>query len=370
MKKILSVLLILFSFIFFSCTKTQLDNSSAQNEISGGKINPQVLQCNAGQHWDFYLRKCVDDCPSGYHNDSITGACVADGGNPPIIISYAGVNISYYTTNHILSFNSSTDVNTVLDQLDADYENYNTIYENQYPNFSALQLDSLDSVNNFDQLRTYKNFEGKFAGLTSQRSIFENNETTWLNNNMAGADPDSLDYTVDNSANAICNSSYQFIIAGTTYKWTSTGLITVGGTQTPIVNSPTSSCFSNYRGGDPLWIYTSDRSRKCKLKVAVNNCLIRGEGKAKVKSFRKKSNGKYVRSRLDLRIRILGPLLYENVCSLFQNVDQSKPAQGYQKRFELKTLKRVQSNQAYIYMNTFSGIFYSNISGLSGTKTL
>ena len=135
----------------------------------------------------------------------------------------------------------------------------------------------------------------------------------------------------------------------TTYQWTSTGLITVGGLQPLVVNSPTGGeCFSNYRGISPQWFYNSDRSRRCKLKVAVNECLIRGEGKAKVKSFRKKSNGKYVRSRLDMRIRILGPLLYENTCGLFLNVDQSKPAQGYQKRFELKTLKRVQSNQAYI----------------------
>jgi len=343
---------------------------TSKGEISSSNVKPNVVQCNPGYHWDYYWRKCVVDCPTGYHNDSITGACVADGGNPPIIISYAGVNISYYTTSHLLSFNSTADVNTVLDQLDADYENYNTVYESQYPNYTALQLDSLDSVNNFNQLQTYKNFEAKFAGLQSKRSVFENNETTWLNNNMSGADPDSLDYTVDNSENAICNNNYQFIIAGTTYQWTSTGLITVGGFQPLVVNSPTLSCFSNYRGGDPLWVYTSDRSRKCKLKVAVNDCLIRGEGKAKVKSFRKKSNGRYVRSRLDMRIRILGPLLYENTCGLFQNIDQSKPAQGYQKRFELKILDRVQSNQAYIYANTFSGIFYSNISGLSGTKTL
>lgn len=342
--------------------------TSSQELVS--QVKPNVPQCNPGQHWSLYLQKCVDDCPTGYHNDSITGACVLDGGNPPIIISYAGVNISYYTSNHILGFNDTNDVNTVLNQLDADYENYNTTYENQYPNFTALQLDSLDSVKNFDQLQAYKNFEAKFSGYTSKRRIFENNETTWLNNNTIGADPDSLDYTVDNSDNAICNSSYQLVIAGTTYQWTSTGLITVGGTQPAVINSPTAvSCFSNYRGGSPLNVYSSDNTRWCKLKVAVNSSLIRGEAKAKVKSFRKKS-GKWKRSRVDMRVRILGPLYRGNDCTFFENVDQSKPAQGYSKRYELKTLHRVWAIQANIFSNTFSGILYSNVAGLSGTKTL
>ena len=315
------------------------------------KVNPYVAQnCDPGYVWDPILRQCV---PAS------------------TIISYAGVNISYYSGSHLLSFNDTNDVNKVLDQLDADYENYNTAYESQYPNATAIQLDSLDSVNNFDQLQSYKNFEAKFAGYTSQRRIFDNNEVTWLNNNMAGNDPDSLDYTVENSDNAICNNNYQLIIAGTTYQWTSTGLIIVGGTQSAIINSPTGSCFSNYRGGPPSWFYNSDRTRKCKLKVAVNSSLMRGEAKAKVKSFRKKSNGGWTRSRLDMRVRILGPLYRGNDCTLFENVDQSKPTQGYSKRYELKTLRRVWAIQANISPNsTFSGILYSNVAELSGTKTL
>lgn len=65
--------------INLSCTKTQLAPSSDQNKISG-KITPKVLQCGAGQQWDYYLGKCVDVCPSGYHNDSVSGTCVANGG--------------------------------------------------------------------------------------------------------------------------------------------------------------------------------------------------------------------------------------------------------------------------------------------------
>lgn len=335
------------------------------------KIKPDVTYCGPGYHWDYILKKCVpDNCPEGYHYDPTMRTCVVNGGGSGgTIISYAGVNITYYISSHTIGFNNASDVNTVLNQLDNEYENYNIAYENQYPNYTSLQLDSLDSVKNFDQLKPYRDFEAKFAGYTSERLVFENNETTWLNNNTIGSDPDSLDYTVDNSVNAICNNNYQLIIAGTTYQWTSTGLITVGGTPSMVVNA-FGSCFSNYRGGPPSWFFNGDRTRKCKLKVAVNECIIRGEAKAKVKSFRKKSNGKWVRSRLDLNVKILGPLLYINTCTLFKNENKISPAQGYLKRYELKVLDRLGSGQSQIYMNTFTGSFNSNISGLSGFKTL
>ena len=47
---------------------------------SNSKVIPNVPQCGPGQHWSYYLNKCVDVCSSGYHNDSITGACVMNGG--------------------------------------------------------------------------------------------------------------------------------------------------------------------------------------------------------------------------------------------------------------------------------------------------
>lgn len=81
MKKLFPFLtIVLASTFFISCTKTQLDASSNSAQISASKIKPYVLQCGSGQHWDYYLHKCVNDCPTGYHNDSITGACVIDGG--------------------------------------------------------------------------------------------------------------------------------------------------------------------------------------------------------------------------------------------------------------------------------------------------
>jgi hypothetical protein len=161
-----------FLIIFVSCTKTGINPQNSQELISSTVKPNNVGICDIGYHWDFYWKKCLINGPTGYHNDSIIGACVLNGGNLPVIISYAGVDISYYKASHLLGFNNSADVNTVLDQLDADYENYNTAYENQYPNYTALQLYGLDIIKNFDQLQSYKNFEAKISGYTSTRRIY------------------------------------------------------------------------------------------------------------------------------------------------------------------------------------------------------
>jgi len=367
MKKFIApFIVILFGIIIIpSCTKTDLNNSTLTAINQNSKtVNPNVLQCGNGYQWDYYLKKCVPVCASGYHNDSITGACVVNGGGTGITISYAGVNITYFSNNHILSFNSASDVNTVLNQLDADYENYNAAYENQYTNYTALQLDSLDSVNNFDELRTYRDFEGQFAGYTSERSVFENNETSWLNNNMTGADPDSLDYTSDNSENAICNSNYNLIIAGTTYQWTPSGLIVGGGIIESIASPAAINCFSNYKIAK--YYYSSDQSRRCKFKVAVNDCLIRGSAKAKVKSFRKKSNGKWVHSRMNMKVNLQGTFFTTN-CSQWVTITENK---GYLKRRELKYVNRQNSGYGYTESGYFQGSFYTDASGLSATIVL
>lgn len=68
-----------------SCTKSDLNDSSVLSENLKGKVSPDVLQCGTGFHWDYTLKKCVENCPSGYHNDTITGSCTPDdiGGTGP-----------------------------------------------------------------------------------------------------------------------------------------------------------------------------------------------------------------------------------------------------------------------------------------------
>ena len=336
MRNLHALLIAIFIAIIttFSCTKTNLNNSNALDNSKSKTVTPNVLQCGTGYHWDYYLKKCVPDCPTGYHNDSITGACVVDGGNGGgVVISYAGVKITYYSNTQLLSFNNPSDVNTVLNQLDADYENYNTAYENQYPNYTSDQLDSLDSVNNFDQLKTYRDFEAKFLGFTSERSTIENLETNWLNNDRTGIDPDSVDLAIDNSENAICNSNYELMISGNTYQWTTNGLVLAGG----LIMSPASgtTCFTNRkRWSAPLDI----GNRSFRIKAAIHYCLIRSSVKAKVKSY-KLSHGKWKRARYDLSVGVWGNV-YASDCNTMVNINLINPSSGYKKRRELKVIYR------------------------------
>jgi hypothetical protein len=88
MKKSLAVIIILLVGIIinFSCTKTGMNAFPDSHLNSNAKIVPNVPQCGPGQHWSYYLNKCVDVCSNGYHNDSITGACVVNGGVGPLRI--------------------------------------------------------------------------------------------------------------------------------------------------------------------------------------------------------------------------------------------------------------------------------------------
>ena len=58
-----------------------MNSQTPNGTVSSSNAKPYVVQCNPGYHWDYYWKKCMPDCPTGYHNDSITGACVVN--QPP-----------------------------------------------------------------------------------------------------------------------------------------------------------------------------------------------------------------------------------------------------------------------------------------------
>ncbi len=174
------LIIILASLFFISCTKTQMNGSPLKGGGLSANVNPDVPQCNPGQHWDYYLRKCVDNCPTGYHNDSITGACVVDGGstyisvitNPNNPYDYSGsqhndgVNSIFPTLN--LSTNNLdsvilVDVKSYLGSIGYSADSFQTFYgqavQNGYLPFSHLQeLDSLgNTLNANGVLSTYGN---------------------------------------------------------------------------------------------------------------------------------------------------------------------------------------------------------------------
>lgn len=53
-------------------------------DIAARKIQPNVLPCDEGYHWDYTLHKCVpNNCPTGYHWDPSSYSCVRDVVTPP-----------------------------------------------------------------------------------------------------------------------------------------------------------------------------------------------------------------------------------------------------------------------------------------------
>lgn len=284
------------------------------------------------------------------------------GGGSNIVVNYAGVNITYETQAKILKFNSVADINKVIDQLDTDYENYNTNYENQYPDLTADQLDSVDQITGFDEFRTYRDFENMFPYFTSKRSNIETIENTWLANNLTGADPDSLDFTFDESENALFNSNYLLKIGTTTYQMTADGLIE--GSGLPLdrpIGIMSIGCFTNKREKKDF----PSGDRKYRLKVAIHSILIRSSVKGKVVSLKKKSGGGYKRSRADLAVSVAGTI-YDGSCSGAKYISKIEPASGFKKRKQLKARR----GDAGITYRTMPGELGSRFDTPSGFGSL
>ncbi len=160
-----------------------------------------------------------------YQTDPTANAAVVLGS---ITAYYAGVAITFDAANNRLKFNSTTDVFTVINQLNADYETHNDNYEAQYPNLTAEQLDDMDDQNGFDEFKPYKDFEKLFTGFYSKRAELEALEMNWLNNNFSGTDPDDYDFTFDDGENTIFNNGGSFLVGQVVHELTSDGMY-VGG---------------------------------------------------------------------------------------------------------------------------------------------
>jgi hypothetical protein len=319
---------------------------------------------------------------------------------PDITASYAGVTITYEVGNHILRFNSADDVITVLDQLDADYETYNTNYINQYPNLTNDQLDDMDDQNAFDEFASFKNFEGLFSGFVSKRSQIETIENTWLSNDFSGTDPDDVDFTFDDAENTIFNDSYQFKISDDTYEMRTDGLYNLSNGALTIFRqysnslmtylpkyaipgtglfptaylSPDGSDYSTNSAVDVTLMdeilnddnfditndicvtnvrhkgtYPYGNDRRFELKVAVHHFLVRSSAKGKVVSFKKKS-GHWKRRRSTMAVGLVGNIYIttETVpCNALMVLNRRNPSSGYNDR--KKSLKTVQHGAGPAY---------------------
>jgi hypothetical protein len=300
-----------------------------------------------------------------YSTQGFNGGC----GNE-ITATYAGVTITYEANSNILRFNSTQDVNTVLSQLDADYDYHNDTYEDQYPNLTAEQLDAMDAQTGFDQFKPFRDFENLFPGFSTKRAQIENTEITWLNNNFGGLDPDDIDLTFDNAANTIFNADYSFKVGNDVYQLTSTGLDINGTLQARnTFNGPGSDLASgtfiinehftnaNHRMSGPNALnydelyataiysanpnktellgpncrtnkrrieeYKPTPTRMFRIKVAILSIGIRSTVKTKVVHF-KLENGSSKRARAEMAVSVQG-VLVNTVCNWTDNVAKNKP---------------------------------------------
>lgn len=277
---------------------------------------------------------------------------------------YGGVSISYYSSTGMLKFNSAADIATVLDKLESDYETYNTNYENQFPTYTADQLDVQDSISNFNQWQPVEAFEALFTGFLSKRKDLDNKENTWLNTYTDITDannPDSLDYSSDYAANAVANVSNKFIVGTETYEFKQHNLFKNGepweddAVGEPAFASTSTSgasiaaiSFCSYcalcrnwerEGKMSLpWTATDGRVWKFKKVIAIRGISgdARGHVKATIKCFRKVGS-KYKKKRAYVSLQMQGSV-FSNKCTQQRAFNSgvyssSRPRSFYRKRY-------------------------------------
>lgn len=309
--------------------------------------------------------------------NNILQACPACGAGVilgTLTATYANVSVIFDVQAGMLKFNSITDVSTVLNQLDADYETYNTNYESQYPNLTPEQLDDIDEQNNFDQFKPFKDFEGLFSGFYSKRAEVENIEIAWLVNNFTGADPDDTDLTFDDALNTIFNGSNSFKIGNSVYQLTANGMYIDGvlnedvGTIalksfdlkpnslykddypfffpetlrggpsfnfTPLEyeNAPT-PCKSNKRNDTAATF--DNNTKRAKYKVSITSIAIRSGVGGKVVYYKRKNNGGWKNARTEMAVSCAGTIYNGNCATSFQFSDRN-PINGSKKRNRIST---------------------------------
>jgi hypothetical protein len=329
-----------------------------------------------------------------------------------ITATYAGVTITYEVSNNLLRFNSVADLNTVLDQLDADYDSWNDAYDNNYdPNLTSDQMDDIDDQTSFDEFHPFRVFEGLFSGFSSKRLDVENIETAWLNSDFATTDPATIDLTVDDAANTIFNNNNSFKVGSDVYQLSVGGMYINGVLQASVndINGETDALakaaietgyglyantifrndYASMRGpsvGMDNYYWMSgvltktcksnkkkeenfdNGSEKFKLKVAINSWYIRSGVKGKVVHYKHK-NGHWKRSRSKMAALCAGTV-YDNQCTNSFNFSDRNPSpNGWKNRKQLK-VARHQPGTIWRTNSGEVGSGFDTEGGTSGTIVL
>jgi hypothetical protein len=309
-----------------------------------------------------------------YQTDPTANAAVVLGS---ITAYYAGVAITFDAANNRLKFNSTTDVFTVINQLNADYETHNDNYESQYPNLTAEQLDDMDDQTGFDEFKPYRDFEKLFTGFNSKRAELEALEINWLNNNFSGTDPDDYDFTFDDGENTIFNDGGSFQVGSDLYELNTNGLYVNGVPQAGLTNrkmpvkefgnsiyttavflmnpekvllAPGCKTNKNDKGEFPAG------NGKFRLKVAINSFGFYSSAKGKVIHFNRKNNGNWKRVRTDMAAAV-GGTIYSNLCNNSFQFVKREPLSGYSRKKQ-ETARYSEWNKVYkTYTDQLSSSF-------------
>lgn len=314
-------------------------------------------------------------------------ACGAGASIGTISTDYANVSVVYDVQSNILKFESAEDFNAVLEQLEADYETYNTNYESQYPNLTAEQLDDMDVQNNFDQFKPFKDFENLFPGYYSKRSEVENIENAWLNSNFTGSDPDDTDLTFDDALNTIFNTNYSFKLGNIIYQLTSTGMY-IGGVLNedigtisstfdlndlnlgdfnsvatysvksgPLLNEFSENlapgCKTNKK--DKIFPTFDNDTKRVKQKVSITSVGIHSSAGSKIVYYKRNSNGNWKNARTDMAFTA-GGTIYNRECTQTLQFSLRSPISDFKKRNRIAVRAKSNSNSqpSNVIWKTFS----------------
>lgn len=358
------------SYNYFGVRVSLQEAKSQDITISGYITDPGGSVTNKSFQLTIYAGNLTAETETNFFQTDPTAIAEAHLGS--ISTTYGGAQVTYEVNGCILKFSTTSDYNLVLQQLETDYELFNDNYENQYPGLTDEQLDDLDEQNGFDEFTPLKEFESLFGGFCSKRSEIEAVENTWLANNMTGIDPDDIDLTFDDAENTIFNNNYSFKIGNDTYQLTETGtyingILWGGNNSTSHLHIPTwndnkdqlsagpyaeeiSSVSTNYNfamrnttecKSNKKSSTRSDYSSngRMKFKIAINSIAIRSSVKSKAVNFKKKNNGNWKRSRVNMAVGC-GGTVYEGDCSSSFQFNDRFPLNGFKKRKQAKCTYR------------------------------
>ncbi len=251
----------------------------------------------------------------------------------------------------ILEFESMQHFWNTYECLELAYENYNNTYELSTSSLSDSLFDVYSDSIGFNEDQPFINFENQFSGYYSYRRWFADEEDAWLNNTTLNpnTDPENDDFIEDDVLMTLFNKDRAVKIAGVIY-W-----IGKDGTLFQINNGDCSLLAElqnnqDYQSSNITIFSLSNSSSDCKMYGSqTDNQNYDGNkkfyskltfrvwpwgtiSKSKIRSYKRKSNGKWKRYKSNLVVSNYG-VAYDINCDISEDFSDAK---GPKRRRKLK----------------------------------